>query len=252
MATRSTVWISAPRPSESQRTSTHPTGQLLPTTSERLVDHFPTPHELWAVTFAVPNAWRERFAQVPFEDRSGSWDVRYYQDTAIQRVLEAVADERQRILLTLATGTGKTTLARKLEAALPSIRLSADDWMGSLEINLHAEPERDRIEALQWQVAQRLLALGNVVIVEWGTWGKWDRDRLRLRARELGALVEIHYLTASLEELYRRIQLRNTEDPPISWETVQKWGSIFEVPTQEELDLFDPPLLSSDTSTANA
>jgi len=81
------------------------------TTSETLVAHFPTPDELWTATFAIPNAWRERFAQVPFEDRSGSWDVRYYQDTAIQRVLEAVADERQRILLTLATGTGKTAIA---------------------------------------------------------------------------------------------------------------------------------------------
>ena len=80
-------------------------------TSEGLVNHFPTPDELWALTFAEPNAWRERFAQVPFEDRSGSWDVRYYQDTAIQRVLEAVADNRQRILLTLATGTGKTAIA---------------------------------------------------------------------------------------------------------------------------------------------
>ena len=88
-----------------------PAGPVVITTSEGLVDHFPTPDELWAATFAVPNAWRERFAQVPFEDRSGSWDVRYYQDTAIQRVLEAIADERQRILLTLATGTGKTAIA---------------------------------------------------------------------------------------------------------------------------------------------
>jgi type I restriction enzyme R subunit len=88
-----------------------PDGPVVITTSEGMVDHFPTPDELWAATFAVPNAWRERFAQVPFEDRSGSWDVRYYQDTAIQRVLEAVADERQRILLTLATGTGKTAIA---------------------------------------------------------------------------------------------------------------------------------------------
>ena len=86
-------------------------GLIAITTCEGLVDHFPTPDELWAATFAVPNAWRERFAQIPFEDRSGSWDVRYYQDTAIQRVLEAVADERQRILLTLATGTGKTAIA---------------------------------------------------------------------------------------------------------------------------------------------
>jgi type I restriction enzyme R subunit len=75
------------------------------------VDRFPTPEELWALTFAEPNAWRDRFAQVPFEDRSGSWEVRYYQDTAIQRVLEAVAENRPRILLTLATGTGKTAIA---------------------------------------------------------------------------------------------------------------------------------------------
>ncbi len=75
------------------------------------VNRFPTPEELWALTFAEPNAWRDRFAQVPFEDRSGSWEVRYYQDIAIQRVLEAVAENRQRILLTLATGTGKTAIA---------------------------------------------------------------------------------------------------------------------------------------------
>jgi type I restriction enzyme R subunit len=81
------------------------------TPGEGLVDRFPTPEELWALTFAEPNAWRERFAQVPFEDRSGSWEVRYYQDIAIQRVLEAVAENRPRILLTLATGTGKTAIA---------------------------------------------------------------------------------------------------------------------------------------------
>ncbi len=75
------------------------------------VDRFPTPEELWALTFAESNAWRDRFAQVPFEDRSGSWEVRYYQDIAIQRVLEAVAENRPRILLTLATGTGKTAIA---------------------------------------------------------------------------------------------------------------------------------------------
>jgi len=88
-----------------------PYGPAAIASSEGLVDRFPTPEELWALTFAEPNAWRDRFAQVPFEDRSGSWDVRYYQDTAIQRVLEAVGDGQQRILLTLATGTGKTAIA---------------------------------------------------------------------------------------------------------------------------------------------
>jgi type I restriction enzyme R subunit len=72
---------------------------------------YPTPDELWKLTFARPNAWRDRFADVPFEDRGGYFQGRYYQDIAIERVLEAIADGRERILLTLATGTGKTFIA---------------------------------------------------------------------------------------------------------------------------------------------
>ncbi len=78
------------------------------------------------------------------------------------------------------------------------------------------ESDRDRIEARQWQLAQRLLALKNIAIVEWGTWGKWERDRLRLWLESWGALVEILYLTAPLKELYQRIQVRGMEDPPIT------------------------------------
>lgn len=154
-----------------------------------------------------------------------------------------MAQQSRLIVVAGLPGSGKTTLARQLETALPALRLSADDWMNSLGINLHAEQERDRIEKLQWQLAQQLLALGNAVIVEWGAWVKWERDILRTRARELGAAVELHFLTAPLEELFRRIQLRNMEDPPIRWEALQEWGGIIEPPTSEELALFDPPLL---------
>jgi type I restriction enzyme R subunit len=73
--------------------------------------HYPTPDELWNLTFASQNAWRDRFAAVPFEDRGGYYQGRYYQDIAIERVLEAITDHQQRILLTLATGTGKTFIA---------------------------------------------------------------------------------------------------------------------------------------------
>ena len=75
---------------------------------------FPTPDELWAATFAEENAWRDRFAGVPIEDKGGSWTSRYYQDIAIDKVLEAIAAGRERILLTLATGTGKTFIAFQL------------------------------------------------------------------------------------------------------------------------------------------
>ena len=72
---------------------------------------YPTPDELWAMTFAEANAWRDRFADVPYEDKGGSHPGRYYQDIAIERVMQAIAEDRQRILLTLATGTGKTFIA---------------------------------------------------------------------------------------------------------------------------------------------
>src|SRR5690606_10883005 len=81
------------------------------TGAEGEIAAFPSPEELWARTFAEANAWRDHFAAVAFEDKGGTHPSRYYQEIAVQRVLEAVAAERQRILLTLATGTGKTFIA---------------------------------------------------------------------------------------------------------------------------------------------
>lgn len=81
------------------------------TGTEGLVADFFTPDELWNKTFTVQNEWRERFAAVPFEDKSGSWQLRYYQEIAVKNTLEAIANNRDRILLTLATGTGKTAIA---------------------------------------------------------------------------------------------------------------------------------------------
>lgn len=72
---------------------------------------YPTPEELWALTFAEENAWRDRFAAIPFEDKGGSHPGRYYQDIAVERVMEAIAGGLMRVLLTLATGTGKTFIA---------------------------------------------------------------------------------------------------------------------------------------------
>ncbi len=85
---------------------------------------YPTPDELWALTFAEANAWRDRFAAVPFPDKSGSWTLRYYQETAVQRVLEQVAAGTDRILLTLATGTGKTSIAFQIAWKLFKARWS--------------------------------------------------------------------------------------------------------------------------------
>lgn len=78
---------------------------------EGLVTDFLSPYELWNKTFAEQNDWREKFANIPFEDKSGSWQLRYYQEIAVQRTVESIAQKKERILLTLATGTGKTAIA---------------------------------------------------------------------------------------------------------------------------------------------
>ncbi len=92
---------------------------------------YPSPDELWKLTFAKQDAWRDRFASVPFEDKGGSHPSRYYQDIAVERVLEAVAEGKPRILLTLATGTGKTFIAFQI-----AWKLFHSRW------NLSREPSR--------------------------------------------------------------------------------------------------------------
>ncbi len=94
---------------------------------------FPGPVELWNATFAVQNLWRDRFTAVPFEDKGGYWQGRYYQDIAIERVLKSIADGQDRILLTLATGTGKTFIAFQLAWKLYHSRWNLTDWKGEGE-----------------------------------------------------------------------------------------------------------------------
>ena len=95
------------------------------------ITRYPTPDELWKMTFAKADAWRDRFAAVPFEDKGGSHPSRYYQDIAIERAMQAIADDKKRILLTLATGTGKTFIAFQI-----AWKLFHSRW------NLSREPTR--------------------------------------------------------------------------------------------------------------
>jgi len=87
------------------------------TGAEGLVTDYLTPDELWNKTYPndsedeLVKIWREKFSAVPFEDKSGTWQLRYYQEIAVNRTLEAIANHKDRILLTLATGTGKTAIA---------------------------------------------------------------------------------------------------------------------------------------------
>lgn len=103
------------------------------TGAEGEVAAYPSPEALWQMTFADANAWRDRFAAIPFEDKGGTWQGRYYQDIAINRVLDAIAGGRDRILLTLATGTGKTFIAFQLAWKLFQSRWNLGDWKSGAE-----------------------------------------------------------------------------------------------------------------------
>jgi type I restriction enzyme R subunit len=101
------------------------------TGKEGEVSKYPTPDELWNMTFAKQDRWRDHFSAIPFEDRGGYFQARYYQDIAVERVLEAMAAGDKRILLTLATGTGKTFIAFQI-----AWKLFHSRW------NLTGEPTR--------------------------------------------------------------------------------------------------------------
>lgn len=101
------------------------------TGEEGEAEAFPSPQELWRRTFAEENAWRDRFASIPYPDKGGSWQIRFYQEIAVKRVLEAIVSGQNRILLTLATGTGKTSIAFQI-----LWKLFAARW------NLSGEPTR--------------------------------------------------------------------------------------------------------------
>jgi predicted kinase len=140
-------------------------------------------------------------------------------------------------------GSGKTTLAQALESKLHAVRFSPDEWMDALSLNLYDEEKRGKIEALQWKFGQELLALGLIVIIEWGTWGRCERDTLRLGARALGAAAELHYLPMPVDVIFERIQRRGRENPPIKRADLSQWFEMFQAPTPEEIALFDEPLI---------
>ena len=106
------------------------------TGKEGPVSQFPTPGELWHAVFAQPNPWRDRFAGVTFPDKSGTWEIRFYQELAVTRVLESIEAGRDRVLLTLATGTGKTSIAFQIAWKLFKARWNVKDWRSK------KEPER--------------------------------------------------------------------------------------------------------------
>ena len=138
-------------------------------------------------------------------------------------------------------GSGKSTLAAALAEQPGATLFASDDWLDALGLDMWDEDGRRRVEQLQWQMVQVVLRLGGTAIVEWGSWGRDERDQLRNGARELGATVELVYLSAPVETLFERIARRNRERPPITLDMLRQWAMAYQVPTDDELALYDPP-----------
>lgn len=147
------------------------------------------------------------------------------------------------ILICGLPGSGKTTLAKQLAEEVPAVRLCPDEWKHDLGIDYYDEQGRVRLEKRLWQLGQELLGLGQSVILENGFWAREEREELRLGARSLGVAVELHYLETPLDELWRRLEIRNEEarpgTAPIKREDLDKWAQQFEAPDTAELALFD-------------
>ena len=93
---------------------------------EKEVPSVPSPEVLWQRTFASASILETELTDIPFEDNGGVFGGRYYQDIAVEKVLAAIADGKDRVLLTLATGTGKTFVAFQIVWKLFQSRWTKD------------------------------------------------------------------------------------------------------------------------------
>ncbi|MEM8494527.1 MAG: ATP-binding protein [Planctomycetota bacterium] len=148
-------------------------------------------------------------------------------------------------------GTGKTTLAKRLEAELPGVRLCPDEWITAVfpadRLTYISDNYRDEIEALEWRLGQRMLRANCHVIIEWGTWGRSERNRLRDEGRACGARAVLHWLDAPLNEIRRRVLQRNDAlpagdiyMPPEDLDgCLAEWAELIERPTTHEMATWD-------------
>ena len=106
-------------------------------------------------------------------------------------------------------------------------------------------PTREKVEHELWRLAQEILRLGLSVVLDFGLWARIERDEMRCVARGLGVGVELHYLDTPTDELWRRIEARNSEPPwdsyPIRRADFDRWLCVFQAPDRAELALVDSP-----------
>jgi predicted kinase len=147
-------------------------------------------------------------------------------------------------------GSGKSTLAKSIAVSTGAIVFSPDEWLKEIwhdKAESDGNRYRDQIEQLQWKLAKQLLQNSISVIIEWGTWGRSEREKLRDEARSLGAKIKFYYLNISREVLKERILGRNQNNDPHEFYIHENQIEAFldtcfnalQIPTEEELASYD-------------
>jgi predicted kinase len=141
-------------------------------------------------------------------------------------------------------GAGKTTVARRLEREQRAVRFTLDEWMLALFDLTPYEAEyaarADRVKELIWRTAERVLALGHDVVLDWSQWSRAAREAARRRAEALGADVLLHYVDVPLAIAEERISERNANATGgvhrIDLDDLRRFASeLFEAPRPDEL-----------------
>jgi predicted kinase len=143
-------------------------------------------------------------------------------------------------------GAGKTTLAKTLEKEHQALRFTPDEWLRELfpEHRSDVGPAaRAAMESLHWAMALRALEIGCNVVLDFGLWGRGERDRFRTEAKALGARVVLCVLNPPREELLRRLAQRDADQPADTYRIAEpdldRALAHFQHPTPQELALFD-------------
>ena len=138
--------------------------------------------------------------------------------------------------------SGKSTYAQAMQAEFPSVILNADSWelalFGSIFPSERHEKVHDQLEKLLWSLGQDILRQGISLVLDYGFWGREERNYYRQAAGNLGVGFMIHYLDTPLDVIRERVTSRSAKESEfnISYEDILRWSRTFEPPLHGDSD----------------